>query len=393
MNRESSIQIQLIENPTAEADRYPNLFADNMQHGVMSWLHSVDGETTLNYASFIDGEWSAPGIVHESTDFFVNWADFPSIVSYNGKPVAAHWLKKVDGGTFAYHVQLSFYSEDGWSEPITPHLDRSPTEHGFVSLLPLSEDRVLTVWLDGRNMEGRSHSTPADRGLDGKSDLSHAMTLRSAEITRSGEILNKNVIDDAVCECCQTALHMAGNQAVVVYRNRTEYEIRDIATSRYNFEEGKWTTPQIVHDDNWEIAGCPVNGPRVVGNQDKTAVIWFTAANSEMKSQVAVADNQTGLYSDAIQVDLGSTIGRVDAIMRQNGDIWVSWVETEQQEGRIYLRKIASDGSLFEPILVGVTESGRGSGFPRMMDTQGGILMAWTLTKPDFKIVTAIVPV
>jgi hypothetical protein len=259
--------------------------------------------------------------------------------------------------------------------------------------LPLSEDRVLAVWLDGRNMGGRSHSTPDDRGMDGKVDLSHAMTLRSAEITRSGEILNKNVIDDAVCECCQTALHMAGNQAVVVYRNRSEYEIRDIATSRYNFVDGSWTTPQIVHDDNWEIAGCPVNGPRVVGNQDKTAVIWFTAANSEMKSQVAVADNQTGLYSDAIQVDLGSTIGRVDAIMRRNGDIWVSWVETEQQEGRIYLRKIASDGSLSEPILAGVTESSRGSGFPRMMDTQDGILMAWTLTKPDFKIVTAIVPV
>jgi hypothetical protein len=148
-----------------------------------------------------------------------------------------------------------------------------------------------------------------------------------------------------------------------------------------------------VHPDNWEIGGCPVNGPRIVSNPEKTAVIWFTAAQSEMKSQLAIADNLTGVFSEAIQIDLGSTIGRVDALMRENGEIWVSWMESAQQDGRIYLRKIGHDGSLSDPILAGVTESSRSSGFPRIMDTQDGIMVAWTLTRPEFKIMTVLVPV
>lgn len=391
----AQVKIHVIENPSSESARYPNLHASDLEFGVMSWLSTVaDAKTALQYAFYSSGEWSSQATVHTGNDFFVNWADFPSVVSYNGKPLAAHWLKKVEGGTFAYHVQLSFYSEEGgWTDPVTPHLDRSPTEHGFVSLLPLAEDRVLAVWLDGRKTEGRSHSVTTDPAMQGKSDLSHAMTLRSAEITSDGQIHRKNVIDDAVCDCCQTAIHSLGDEAIVVYRNRTDEEIRDIAFARYDFDKGTWTTPESVYDDNWEIAGCPVNGPRVVSNAEKTAVIWFTAARSEMKSQIAIADNKTGIFSDVIQIDLGSTIGRVDALMRENGEIWVSWVESEQQEGRIYLRKIGPDGSLSEPILAGITESGRASGFPRIMDSKDGILVAWTVTKPNYKVNTVLVSV
>jgi hypothetical protein len=392
---QAQVKIQTLDNPSNESARYPNLHAVDTDFGVMSWLSTVGEEqNALQYASYSSEEWSVPGTVHTGSDFFVNWADFPSVVSYNGKPLAAHWLKKVEGGTFAYHVQLSFYSvQGGWTEPITPHLDRSPTEHGFVSLLPLAADRVLAVWLDGRKTDGRSHSVTENQELHGKSDLSHAMTLRSAEITSDGQIHRKNVIDDAVCDCCQTAIHLSGDQAFVVYRDRSDEEIRDIAIARYDFGTGTWSTPESVHDDNWEIAGCPVNGPRVVSNVEKTAVIWFTAAQSEMKSQIALADNKTGIFSDAIQIDLGSTIGRVDALMRNNGEIWVSWVESAQQEGRIYLRKIEHDGSLSEPILAGITESSRASGFPRIMDTKDGIVVAWTVTKPAFQVITVLVPV
>ena len=42
-------------------------------------------------------------------------------------------------------------SNDGgktWSQPIVRHRDKTQTEHGFVSLIPLSDGPLGAVWLD-----------------------------------------------------------------------------------------------------------------------------------------------------------------------------------------------------------------------------------------------------
>jgi len=39
--------------------------------------------------------------------------------------------------------------------PVRPHADATPTEHGFVSLVPMTDGGFVAVWLDGRG-----HSKP-----------------------------------------------------------------------------------------------------------------------------------------------------------------------------------------------------------------------------------------
>jgi hypothetical protein len=55
--------------------------------------------------------------------------------------LAAHWLVRSGGETFAYDVHIAL-SRDGvvnWSGPFRPHGDGTETEHGFVSLVPTLE--------------------------------------------------------------------------------------------------------------------------------------------------------------------------------------------------------------------------------------------------------------
>jgi hypothetical protein len=371
-------------NPAETGSRFPYLYSDDGETVFMSWLARIDEEYfALEYSSLVDGSWEDPGLVHVGHDFFANWADFPSIVSLSGEPVAAHWLKKIDGGPYAYNVQISFPDEtmNRWNHN-TPHDDGTPTEHGFVSMLPLDRESVLAIWLDGRHTEHRAH--------DEYSDFDQAMTLRSAIVHRDGTVEAERVIDEAVCDCCQTDLIAVDGGAVAVYRDRTEGEIRDISLVRYDFETHEWSEPIRVHNDNWEIAGCPVNGPRVAYSGDQIAVAWYTEADeNERRILIATSSDHGETFATPLQINQGYAMGRVDIDAAPDGTFYVSWMEQQNDLARIYLRKTDGNEMLTLPVLIGSTDTGRSSGFPRLVALNDGIMLAWTQTAPFYRLRTA----
>ena len=74
-------------------------------------------------------------------------------------------------------------------------------------------------------------------------------------------------------------------RVLVAYRDRSDKEIRD--TSVVRFANGEWSAPVTVHADDWEINGCPVNGPVVTATGNAAAVAWFTGAGNTPKTLVA----------------------------------------------------------------------------------------------------------
>ncbi len=354
----------------------------------MSWITYIDEDIhALQFASYGEGGWSVAQTVRVGTDFFVNWADFPSMVGLGGEPVAVQWLRKVEGGPYAYHVQIGFQTEEtgGWEKIITPHLDGTATEHGFVSMQPLASDRVLAIWLDGRETDGREHGE--------YDDFSKSMTLRSAEVSSDGEILRKNVIDHTVCDCCQTDLAEIEGDFLAVYRGRSEDEIRDIKISRYATETGEWGEPFLVHNDGWQIQGCPVNGPRIAVDENRVAVIWYTGAEENPGVKLArSADGGLTFHEPILIADEGA-LGRADLLMDGDGSIYVSWLQQIGDTGHVRLKKIGPDGSPDEAITVGITSSTRRSGFPRIAKVDNQIIVAWTQTEPLLRVRTARVDI
>ena len=162
---------------------------------------------------------------------FVNWADFPSSLEMRDGTLAVHWLEKVADAPYAYHVMLALSSDDGatWSEPFRAHDDASPTEHGFVSMVPWSEGAGLT-WLDARAMAG--HASGGEHIAEGGGAVRGAMSVRFRTLAPDGRLGPEVLLDDRTCECCQTALARIGDGLVAAYRDRSESEVRDIAVVR-----------------------------------------------------------------------------------------------------------------------------------------------------------------
>lgn len=386
-----------VAHPAAPASRYPFVIQGSGETGAMlMWLEPAAGDAEagspdmrLKWSSWDGTRWTEPELITEGRDFFVNWADFPSLAAVDDAPLAAHWLQRVPGGTYAYHVNMAFRSASGgWSKPLTPHLDRSASEHGFVTLVPLDRDRAFAIWLDGYRTTGAGHEDDPRAPQVGASGLGTAMTLRSAVIHRDGSHGEEMEVDASVCDCCQTGAARSGNRIIAVYRNRTADEIRDIYRAVYDLDTERWSEPLALSTEGWEIAGCPVNGPQVAAFGETVIAAWFSAPEGRPRSYAAVSRDGGRTFSAAQALQEGDSMGRVGIAFNRDGAALLTWVGSEA--GRSFVHgRIWRQSGLEDPFVIGEIDASRASGFPRAAGLGDGFLVAWT--EPDQGIRTALV--
>ncbi|MDQ5845536.1 MAG: glycoside hydrolase [Acidobacteriota bacterium] len=365
--------IRASNSPTDGDSREPELNATHDGRIILSWVEKVGDKLYALRTSTRDGSgWSEIHTVAQGENWFVNWADFPSVVALQDGSLAGHWLVKSGSGTYAYNVNIARSKDGGntWSKPLVPHRDNTQTEHGFVSLVPLPDGRLGAVWLDGRNMKDMKHDGDED------APASESMTLRYAAIDADGKLSDEAQLDERVCECCQTSAAVTSDGPIAVYRDRSQEEVRDIYSVRQ--VNGSWVAPRAVHADNWKINGCPVNGPAVAADGRRVVVGWFTEANETPHVKVAFSDDAGVTFGNSIETDDGEASGRVDVLLLQDGSALVCWLSGNVEGGAIKVRRVQSDGRLGPPAVVAQTDISRSSGFPRMARLGDEVHFAWT---------------
>ena len=385
--------VAAIPNPAGPGGAEPNLAAGADGRLYLSWVEPTgDGGHALMVSLREDDDWSAPHSVAAGEDWFVNWADFPSVAARADGSLVAHWLQKSGPATFAYDVRVALSGDGGrtWSESLVPHRDGTETEHGFVTLLPLA-DRFGLVWLDGRRTGGgHGEPTAGDAPEVNAYDAGGPMTLRFALVDQEGRLSREIELDSRVCDCCGTdVVVLPGGELVVAYRDRSEREVRDISVVRFDGEA--WSDPAPVHGDGWRIAGCPVNGPALAVADGRLACAWFTAAEP-LGGRVLVAFSEDGglTFAPPARVDGGQPVGRVDLAGSTDGSILVSWLEVDGEEANIQVRRVASDGQMGPSRAVAGTSAERASGFPRLAVHGDTFFLAWTEAGEPSRVRTAV---
>jgi hypothetical protein len=375
--------IELLNVPAGSESTSPRLATGPDGSVVLSWLETDGSGHALKYSTVDGSAWGNPGIVSRGEHWFVNWADFPSVIPISGNLWAAHWLVSQPEGGYAYDVAVSLSTDSGqtWSEPITPHRDNTPTEHGFVSLYPV-HDGVGIVWLDGRNMVDEP----------GEDIVNSGMTLRSTSLSADLLLSDESLIDGLICDCCQTDVAIAGEGPVAIYRNRTIREIRDIYVSRY--ADDRWQEGMPMGNDNWEIAGCPVNGPAIEALEDTVVAAWFTAANNEPRVQAAFSEDAGQSFSTPIDVVHDDTLGRVGLATLSDEQIAVSWLRNSAGVSpEVCLRLVSVDGQLGPVHVISQSDHVAAFSVPQMVHTGDDLVFAWTERDGDRnRVMSARVP-
>jgi hypothetical protein len=364
--------------PAAPGSEGPNLVAGSDGRVYLSWLEPFEpAGYSLRFSVRGQQGWSQPKTIARGTNWFVSSVDFPSLVVLSDGTLAAHWLIATGGpSSEAYDINIAFSRDAGttWSKPILPHRDRKKRQHGFLSLRPTTDAKLSAIWLDGRNMPD---------------EVSGNMALMYRTIAPNGTLGPEMQIDNRTCECCQTSLASTPEGLIAVYRDRSAKEIRDISISR--FANGKWSPPQDLSKDGWEIDGCPVNGPAVSSNGKNVAVAWFTAAGEKPQVNLLMSSDAGKTFGQKIRVDSGNPAGRVDILSFGSGDSLVSWIERTGQGPRLLVRRFGANGTGAEPVDVSRTVGVRSGVFPRMVISGNDIIVAWIDGSESSQVRTAVV--
>jgi hypothetical protein len=364
-------EVEVLPQVAGPRSGEPELSVGEDGTAYLSWIEPQsdrpkDRGHALVFSKLSGKRWSAPREVARGDDWFVNWADFPAVRALADGGLLAHWRKMRGAGTYDYDVMLSRAASGSaaWSAPTRPHTAGVAAEHGFVSLAPLGDGRVALAWLDGREMAG-GHG-------HGRGD----MTLRYAVWATDGELEAAALLDERVCECCQTSMAVTSSGPVVVYRDRSDDEVRDIACVRR--VDGEWTAPRRIVTEGWEIAGCPVNGPSIAARAERVVVAYFTAAGGKASVRLVRSEDAGASFGPPLVIDDENPPGRVEVCIDEDGAAWVCWLGRDADGGVVLLRRVDADGALGEVRVVAKTGASRANGFPQLASVGGALLFAWT---------------
>ena len=227
-----------MDSPAADPSAFVRASRGADGKSYLTWIESQGELARLKFASYQGKQWSASRLIAQGSNWFVNWADLPTMSALADGTLAACWLERLGEGTYAYGIRMVWSKDAGetWSDPQWLHDDRQPTEHGFVSLAALDDSRFLATWLDGNSLEKSGN-----------------MQLRSTWFDTDGGRGDEVVVDPRVCECCATSLVVGEEETVVAYRDRSQDEIRDIYFSRRS--ANGWSKVRACHDDGWKMPG------------------------------------------------------------------------------------------------------------------------------------------
>lgn len=348
----------------------------------LSWVETTGPEThALKFSRFdaAQNRWGAAGVIAQGKAWFINWADFPVLaVQADGRMTAVWFVNNPPtggaghhGGT--YHAKFSTSADGGstWSapQPVTTQSDSVE----FVALQPMPDGRVMALWLDSRN-----RATNGDR----QALCANFVGSTSPDV----------IVDAFVCDCCQISTALTPNGLIAAYRGRSPDEVRDIRL--VTFQDGAWAKPTKLHQDRWNIAACPVNGPQLFARGAQLAATWYTAARSQPRVFTKISTDGGETFGAPLRLDLGRPQGRVDNLLLADGTAVVTWLETatDGKDGGIYLRTITPAGELSEPRLVAAASESRAGGFPRsaLVDAKR-LLLAYTLESEPSRVVTQMI--
>jgi hypothetical protein len=359
------LTITPLENPIEGNSSLPRLFS-NGKEVYVSWIEKRDSLAILKYTRYANGSWMETVEESSGSDWFVNWADFPVIAENNGN-ITSSYLQKSADGTYTYDIKLNLFNGNtNFSKTnFKLHDDGTKSEHGFVSVRAYTGNSFLFTWLDGRETAGKGHGQGA-------------MTLRAALLFEDGTIDYDTLLDDRVCDCCQTASAIGPDDEIIVaYRDRSEGEIRDISVVRWDKESG-WSDPISIGNDQWKIDGCPVNGPAIDSYENSLAVAWFTAVGGDGKVQLIFSEDTGKTFGNPVRIDSGNATGRVDVVMLNGHEAAILWMEPDGDDEVIRICKVTSEGIKGNPITVSKTSMERASGFPQVERIGDSLMFAWT---------------
>jgi len=255
------------------------------------------------------------------------------------------------------------------------------------------QGRVNVLWLDHRDAAAlMNHAMPGDTKAaeSAKPDPTERAKLSRLYYGSLGTSTPKS-LTQSVCYCCKTALVHAGGATFAAWRQVYPGSIRDIAFSMSRDRGASFSAPVKVSDDQWQLDGCPDNGPSLaVDAKQQVHVIWPTAAGAANAQQLALYYARSTKLSAAgstftprVKVPVSGQASHPTMVIGGDGAPFAVWDEIVDGQRRVQAARVSGTGQFTSIALPGTGNSNGARWYPSAASVTGGAVVAWVQQQPD----------
>ena len=295
-------------------------------------------------------------------------------------------------GTTDIRVSRSVDGGLTFSESTVLNAKGSAGDRGWHAAAVDSSGVVHTMWLDHRGLAGRpkgEHDHHAGTDMSQLSGLYYAAVGAGARgasgASGAWRVIPERELVKGVCYCCKTSL-VTGLDGTLYAAWRHVYpgNIRDIAFTSSRDGGKTFAPPSRVSSDQWQLAGCPDDGPAMaVGQDGGVHVVWPTVVTTEETTRGALfyastRDGQT--FTSRLEIPtLGAPKPSHPMIASDEaGGFVVAWDEVQGGVRRAFTRRLRFNSAGY-PTFGDAAELDKvGSAYPVLTATTRGVFVAWT---------------
>jgi BNR repeat-like domain len=327
----------------------------------VAWVEHRARKEADVFVARLDNEGRAAGSpvrVNATAGEATAWrGDPPTIAVAPDGAVYVAWTARAGTERHATALYLSASRDGGRSfePPVKVNDDGKPIEHGMHSLAVAADGRIHLAWLDERNLAPVAEAAPSAPGqkkMEHMEQNREVFTAFSADGGRSFSA-NRRLAGDA-CPCCKTSVAVASDGRVYIgWRQVLPGEYRHIAVSSSGDRGQTFSPPQIVSDDQWLIAACPVSGPALAVASDGTLrVMWYTAGERGTPGLYWSQSRDGGKsFSESRLFAAGQAHGTPHLLANGTGAGLAVWENNDGGTARVMAAPLSAGGQANEPFM------------------------------------------
>jgi len=359
--------------------------ASDGQRAVMAWAATADGRTNIYAAVSENGgaTFGAPVRVNDlDGDARVSGEQPPRVAL--GREVVVVWASRHDE---ASRIRMARSVDGGrtFLPAVTLHQEPLAGARGWQSVAIGPDDAVQAVWLDGRYADPHAMTHHHGETASGEKPPAPRQDVVLATWTKGAAAAETDIAPN-VCFCCKTAITYGPDGALyAAWRHIYPNSMRDIAVARSADNGRTFGPPTRVSEDNWQLDGCPDDGPAmVVDGRNVIHIVWPTLVPGATTAKgifYAFSTDGGRTFSSRVRIDDPKTAGASHpAIALSGSEVVVAWDDLVSKVRRVEARRISSTGSgqSWSPVLAAPVVVSDGPASYPVLAAGGGVIVAWT---------------
>lgn len=283
------------------------------------------------------------------------------------------WTRKLDV-PWTGHIRFSRSLDGGqtFSKPVNVNDDAAVIAHRFPTFRVNRRGEIFVAWIDKRDVEAaRAAGT----------DYAGAALYYAVSRDRGAHFSASRKLADHSCECCRIAMELdARGLPVIFYRHVFPGQIRDHAIIRFSDPDTPLPLRRATHDD-WEINGCPHQGPALARSGDALHLAWFTAGPKRQGLFYARReDDKTGT-----PMSFGRAGAEHAAVAALGETVVLAWKAFADDRTHLYVRRSTDGGQSWEPAAA-IAGTAGASDHPLLVSDGRQIYLSWQTAAEGYRL-------